>query len=628
MIHGQMLRLGERLYGDEKIGMQYSFLRAEPKQPSCDRNLDIDKLVKEKMQQEASDPDAAFFGLTPEADVRASFVSAQTDCEQKYAFYDKSMKHMEDHPSIRTYRSMETGFFWILKWGSEHRVLILILMVVIAAITASLKMHHIGLRPARTKLDFKVYNVAMVLGNALLSFSVISQYRSVQNSGVESTLETIGVYWLWMILFTVLTVISLYKLFRTPETAEEGGNFGLALLSIPLYAFMAIVTGIAFTFFMDYPMGQGIYLGLLTEFSNIFLNLALFIWAGMLLTQTRVMDLFLAILRPWNLAPETLTWIILIGAAIPTAYTGASGIFVVAAGAIIYKEPAMSVHWVCRHVTSDELFDHGIYVFWLTAFIFLGVSLFLAENKFRINSPKVAVPAAPCLFLPIMLLAFILFDKLFGNKLPIPENPNKALALEHEKNSEYLREHGDTAETKRGFRSAIRFATSESVGHIGALIILMALSASVGGLIERSEIVTMVPTHLGSILVTLGFMALLLAMIGMTTDPFGAVILVAATIAPVAFDNGIHPIHFWMIVLVAFEFGYVTPPVALNHLLTRLSVGDAEVAAADAEAKAKYTSFYYRYERWILPIVVLFSALMIVTYAPYLFNLFDWYSAK
>ena len=156
----------------------------------------------------------------------------------------------------------------------------------------------------------------------------------------------------------------------------------------------------------------------------------------------------------------------------------------------------------------------------------------------------------------------------------------------------------------------------------------MALSASVGGLIERSEIVTMVPTHLGSILVTLGFMALLLAMIGMTTDPFGAVILVAATIAPVAFDNGIHPIHFWMILLVAFEFGYVTPPVALNHLLTRLSVGDAEVAAADAEAKAKYTSFYYRYERWILPIVVLFSALMIVTYAPYLFNLFDWYSAK
>ncbi len=62
---------------------------------------------------------------------------------------------------------------------------------------------------------------------------------------------------------------------------------------------------------------------MLVEFSGIFLNLALFIWAGMLLTQTRVMDLFLGILRPWNLAPETLTWLILIQSAIPTAYTGA-----------------------------------------------------------------------------------------------------------------------------------------------------------------------------------------------------------------------------------------------------------------------------------------------------------------
>ena len=58
----------------------------------------------------------------------------------------------------------------------------------------------------------------------------------------------------------------------------------------------------------------------------------------MLLKQTRVVDMFLNILRPWNLAPETLTWLILLAAALPTAYTGASGIFVIAAGAIIYKE--------------------------------------------------------------------------------------------------------------------------------------------------------------------------------------------------------------------------------------------------------------------------------------------------
>ncbi|MDM1758284.1 MULTISPECIES: TRAP transporter large permease subunit [Acinetobacter] len=690
MIHGQMLRIGERLYGDEKIGMQYSFLRAEPTKPSCERNPNIDALVQERMKAEASDPDASFFGVTSEADVRQSFLAAKTECEEKFAFYDKSMKHMEQHPSIRSYRTMETGFFWLFKFGTENRVLILLFMVMISSITASLKMHHISLRPPTTKLDFRVYSIAMILGNGLLTYSVWSQYQSVMSSGVESTYETIWGYWLWLILFVSVTLISLYQFFAIPKTAKEGGNIGLALISIPLYAIMAIVTGIAFTFFMDYPMGQGIYLGQLVEFSGIFLNLALFIWAGMLLTQTRIMDVFLAILRPWNLAPETLTWIILIAAAIPTAYTGASGIFVVAAGAIIYREvwnsgarrqyalavsamsgslgvvlrPCLLVILISmldsRHVTSDELFNHGIYVFWLTAFIFLGVSLYLAEDKFRINSPKIAVPGmlkalvpvipyvvitalvvgfysygldtqmdeftAPVI-LPIMLLAYILFDKYWGDRVPVPEY-NTALAQEHAKNSEYLRTHGSAAEHKRSFGQSIWFASSESVGHIGALIILMALSASMGGLIERSEIVTMVPTHLGSIMLSLAFLAILLAIIGMTTDPFGAVILVAATIAPVAYENGIHPIHFWMIVLVAFEFGYVTPPVALNHLLTRLSVGDEEVAAADAEAKEKYTSFYYRYERWLLPMIVLFSALVIVTFVPYLLNMFDWYTNK
>lgn len=690
MIHGQMLRMGERLYGDPASGMQYSFLRAEPQKPDCERHPNIDAQVQQQMQANKHDEFADFFGAASESDVRASLLAAQQLCEEKYQFYDKAMKHIESHPSLRAYRTMETTFFGIFKFGTENRTIFLLIMVFFAAITASLKIHHIGLRSPKTRVDFRVYSVAMVLGNALLTASTVSQYRSLINSGVTLTTETLVIAWLWMGLFGILTLISVYQLFRIPKTALPGGNFGLALLSIPLYAFMSILTGIAFTFFMDYPMGQGIYLSILVEFSGIFLNLALFIWAGMLLTQTRVMDLFLNILRPWNLAPETLTWLILLAAAIPTAYTGASGIFVIAAGAIIYKEvwnsgarrqyalavsamsgslgvvirPCLLVVLIAmldsRHVTSDELFDHGFYVFWLTAFIFLGVSLLLAETKFRVNSPKVAIPGmlrafmpvipyivitvivlafykygldtsmneftAPVI-LPLVLIAIILFDKLRKEPEYIPQvEAHESLVKQHEQDSPYLREHGAQSDQyRRGFFSSMHFATAETVGHIGALIILMALSASVGGLIERTEIVEYLPTHLGSIYISLFFIAMLLALIGMCTDPFGAVILVAATIAPVAYENGIHPIHFWMIVLVAFELGYVMPPVALNHLLTRLSVGDEEVAAADREAKEKYTSFYYRYERWLLPIMVLFPALMIVTFAPYIFKMFGWY---
>ena len=690
MIHGQLLRVGERLYGNESVGMQYSFLRAEPSRPSCDRHPNIDAQVQQQMNANAKDEFADIFGTTSAADVRASVLAGQQQCEEKYQFYDKALKYMDERPSVRAYRTFETSFFGIFKFGTENRVIILLLMVVVAAITASLKFHHIGLRAPSSRLDYRVYAFFMLLGNGLLACSVLSQYHSVINSGVISTYETLTIYWLWIFLFITLSLISLFQFFKPPRVVDAAkGTLGLALLSVPLYAYMALLTGIIFTFVMDYPMGQGIYLGILVEFSGIFLNLALFIWAGMLLTQTRVMDLFLGILRPWNLAPETLTWLILIAAAIPTAYTGASGIFVVAAGAIIYKEvwnsgsrrqyalavsamsgslgvvirPCLLVILISmldsRHVTSDELFNHGIYVFWLTAFIFLGISLYLAETRFRINSPKIAVPGmlkaivpvipyivitavviaiykygldtkmdeftAPVI-LPIILLAYMMFDKWWGDRFVTPPDRHAALVIQHEKQSNFMREHTPHAADKtRGFSGALWFASAETVGHIGALIILMALSASVGGLIERSDIVQLLPTHLGNIYISLAFIALLLAIVGMTTDPFGAVILVAATIAPVAYENGIHPIHFWMIVLVAFELGYVTPPVALNHLLTRMSVGDAEVRAADAEAKLQYNTFYYRYERWLLPIMVLLPSLLIVTYAPYIFKMFAWY---
>lgn len=79
-----------------------------------------------------------------------------------------------------------------------------------------------------------------------------------------------------------------------------------------------------------------------------------------------------------------------------------------------------------------------------------------------------------------------------------------------------------------------------------------------------------------------------------------------------AFNNGIDPLHFWMITLVAFELGYLTPPVALNHLLTRQVVGDDEVESA----KLSTGSFFRRYEKFLLPIATMLTALLIVSFLP------------
>ncbi len=145
----------------------------------------------------------------------------------------------------------------------------------------------------------------------------------------------------------------------------------------------------------------------------------------------------------------------------------------------------------------------------------------------------------------------------------------------------------------------------------------MALSVSIGGVIERSGMMDAVPESFGNVWLAVSILLGLLVFIGMVMDPFGAVILVSATIAPIAYNNGIDPVHFWMIVLTAFELGYLSPPVALNQLLTRQVVGEAEMDAADAEVR--HLSFYYRYERWILPVIIMTVALLLVAFVPLFF---------
>jgi len=160
--------------------------------------------------------------------------------------------------------------------------------------------------------------------------------------------------------------------------------------------------------------------------------------------------------------------------------------------------------------------------------------------------------------------------------------------------------------------SSLRFATNETTGHIGALLILMGMSVSLGGIVERSGMMENLPETFSNIWVAMTILVITMVIIGMTMDPMGAVLLVNATIAPVAFANGIEPLHFWMITLAAFELGYLSPPVALNHLLTRQVVGDEEVESA----KVHGGSFYRRHEKYLLPIAVMLTALLMVSYLP------------
>jgi len=664
MFHGQLLRMGENLFGDTKSGVQYFMLRADPSTPDCNPNPDIDAAVAAQMSATPAGGDAidALFAdevQDPEA-IKASMQKAAVLCQEKMVMYKNITEHLT--PTVKAYRAVETAFFGIFHFGMDNRSLVLLLMVLIASINTTLGEHHIALRPPKSRVDFFVYAFMLTLANGVLTFSSVQYLMMEHASGIA--LDRPWLYYLWIGMFGILTLISAKQLVFMPKRAEAGGQIGLALLSIPLYAWMALIGGFYFISHKHFS-AQAIYLNQMVELSGIFLNLALFIWAGMLLKQTQVVDRFLDILRPWKFSPEMLTYFILLGAALPTAYTGASGIFVIAAGALIYNEvrhaggsrqfalaasamsgslgvvlrPCLLIVLIAalnKQVRTADLYHWGVWVFILTSTLFLIMAQLSRTKKIKIESPSVAIPGmlralgpivpyviitgvvilayryllntkldeftAPVI-MPVIMIVLVIFDRLRRDTKPAPISEVAG---------------DEIIETpKPGFAAvekSIRFATNETIGHIGALILLMALSLSMGGVVERSGVMEHFPHTFANVWVAMTFLMVSKVILGMIMDPFGAVILVSATLAPIAYNSGIDPVHFWMMVLVAFELGYLLPPVALNQLLLRQVVGEKEIDIATAEVK--HLGFYRRYERWILPIIVLSIGLVIVAYGP------------
>jgi TRAP-type C4-dicarboxylate transport system permease large subunit len=659
MVHGQLLKLGESMFGDKAGQVQYFMLRAEPVEPTCVLIKDIDAEVRKQTDgsaKPAGDDIDSMFGESKVDPVvlHKSLTQANEICQTKHDMYKRVIEHQT--PQVKAFRMLETSFFALFEVGTQNRPLILLMMVAIAAITTTLGFHHIGIRPAHYSKDYWLSSVSIAIASGLLLYSSVSYYLILKNSGVE--VEHALIHYIWMALFTTLFLISLKRVIIRPVSPFGEGTWGMAALSIPLFAQMATISGVYFLLH-GHKAGLAIYINQLMELPGIFMNLGLFIWAGMLLKQSRIVDLFMNVLRPWRMSPQLLTYIILLAAAVPTAYTGASGIFVIAAGGIIYHEvrasgasrqfalaatamsgslgvvlrPCLLVVLIAalnKQVTTNGLYHWGFYVFLVTSTLFFLASQLLRTAKADVASPSEAIPVmlremkpllpyAAVVVVIVALYEFVLDTKLNEITAPtiMPVLMILILVFDKVMNKGKAEITPDYASHRQdGVESSIRFATNETIGHIGALLSLMTMSLAMGGVIERSEVMNLAPKVFDNHWTAMAFLVVTKVLLGMIMDPFGAVLLVSGTLAPVAYANGIDPIHFWMMVLVAFELGYLLPPVALNQLLTRQVIGEEEVNLADREVSK--LGFYRRYERWILPSVVMTIGMCIVAFGPLL----------
>ncbi len=664
--HAQLLKLGENVWDG------YFQLRSDPMQPSCVINSDIDAQLAVLLAETAAnveedewdlfddDPEPIDEGL-----LRQSLYNAQAVCETKHQTYEQTVDRIT--PAVRAFRAVELSVADFGEFGLHAQRIMLAVLVLICGMTALFRRHHIALRPMETVMDYRVASFAQVIASGILFYSVYSFKNVVFNAGVEVSTEHGFLHYLWIIGFGAVLLLSIYQFIFVPKDAKPGGSFMKAQLAVPLYASMCIISG-AYFISNGHAAGIGIYLNQMMELSQLFLNVGLYVWIGMLVKRTKMAQAVFDIFRPWKLPPEMLAVVVVVIAAVPTAYTGASGIFVIAIGGLIYNElrragarrqlalaatamsgsmgvvlrPCLLVVIIAalnKEVTTDQLFGWGLNVFLLTAVLFAVIAMLTKQTEISLEKASVAWPetkkalwklvpygvligltlafyalflnayldefSAPFI-LPVMLLVVLIYERLSQEKLGRAQMNIDHIENRLEESWKDLKTGNDSIE------KTLREATTETTGHIGALLMLMGLSVSIGGVVERSHLMDLVPGSFESVWLAMGLLVAILVVIGMIMDPYGAVILVSATIASIAYDSGIDPVHFWMVTLVAFELGYLSPPVALNHLLTRQVVGEREVALASQEGH----NFWYRNEKFLLPLTVMGIALIIVAFLP------------
>ena len=581
----------------------------------------------------------------PQAEAALSY------CEAEYQQFE--MRTTSITSSVRAFRSFELFFSRVA--GFPFRKELLSIVLLLGGLMVTVRRAHIALRKPQGRLEFTVGQLSQLASHVMLALSAWAQWRVQAQLTVESSNPALPI--IWMVGFGLVGLVNVYHLARPPKDLPAGGTALRALLCVPLYAFMTLGSGAYFLLAESYLSGQAVYLYKFMQYPTIYLAVALYVWAGMMLERSEASPRLFNVLRPWKMTPMLLGWLVVVMAAVPTAYSGASGIFVIAAGAIVFEElrragaskqqavmftamsgslgvvlqPCLVVVLIAalnKEVTTDQLFDKGLLVFLLTAAVFLVAVLALNREPLRLRSPAEAMPetlAAARGLVPYVLIGGgVLAAYYFILDTPLNEQTApqllpvvllavlifEARARRHRASAEAAEAEG---EEERTLGSDLVRATGESSEHIGALLFLMCASVCLGGVVERAELMDMVPESFGSTFVTMGVLVVIMVLVGMTMDAMGAVILVSITVANVAYRNGIDPVHFWMMVLVAFELGYLTPPVSLNHLLARQVIGREAHLEDDEHASA-----WSRYEHIIVPMIVMGVSLLIVAFVPLL----------
>jgi len=406
-----------------------------------------------------------------------------------------------------------------------------------------------------------------------------------------------------------------------------------AILGAPLFTILLAVAMVGF-------YSQGIDLSVVAieiyRIADMPLLLALpfFAFAGYVVGHSRTSERLVRLTQVFlGWMPGGLAIVSLVACALFTAFTGASGVTIVALGALLYPAlmqdgyrerfslglvtssgslgllfpPSVPLilygvvaqqMGVGRVFTIEDLFWAGLLPGLLMLVLLAGWSLWTnrrmarQRQSFSISEALAAVRAAIWeIPLPIFLIVGI-----YSGYLAISEAAVMTAAYVVVVEVFIYREI-----PIKQLPAIMR----ESMVMVGGILLILGVSLAFTNYLIDAEVpmrlFTLIQRLVSDKIVFLVLLNLLLLMLGAILDIFSALVIMVPLILPVAVSYGVDPVHMGIIFLANMQIGYFTPPVGMN-----LFIASFRFEKPVAEL----------YRATIPFMIVLLVAVLVITYLP------------
>lgn len=323
----------------------------------------------------------------------------------------------------------------------------------------------------------------------------------------------------------------------------------------------------------------------------------LFAFAGTLLGQSEAPKRMLAVIQAWlGWLPGGVAIVALCVCALFTAFTGASGVTIVALGGLLY--PALVGAGYSRQFTLGLLTAGGSLGLLFAPSLPLILYGFVA-GQLGTNPPTTVEHLFLAGIAPgLLMLAALSALAVWRGLQQAPARPEFELSAALRSLREAVWElplpvlvltgiyAGWLAASEAAALTALYVlvvlvlirremnlarlldAAGDSVRLVGAILIVLGMALALSNWLIDQEVPTRLfewtREHIDSPWVFLLLLNLFLLLVGMMLDIFSAIVILVPLLMPVATGFGIHPVHLGIILLANLQLGYFTPPVGMN----------------------------------------------------------------